>query len=176
VGFETYVRMVREAVLEQQGREPPPPPLAPEVEFPADAYLPESYVEDALQRTTLYQRIARLPDLAAVADMEAELADRFGPPPEAARMLLRNVEARLACLALGLRRAEIREGGLVLTFSPEHMPGKDTLGALAARTALPSRFLYGDPLQLRVELPRRLGPEALTEAAASTLRQLSSTP
>jgi transcription-repair coupling factor (superfamily II helicase) len=179
VGFETYVRMVREAVLEQQGREPPPPPLAPEVEFPADAYLPESYVEDALQRTTLYQRIARLPDHAAVEEMGAELADRFGPSPDPARMLLRTVEARLACAALGLQRAEIREGGLVLTFSPAHLPAKDALGALAGRTALPMRFLYGDPLQLRVELPRpsrQSGPEALTEAAADALRTLSAEP
>jgi transcription-repair coupling factor (superfamily II helicase) len=111
--------------------------------------------------------------------MGAELADRFGPPPDPARMLLRTVEARLACAALGLQRAEIREGGLVLTFSPAHLPAKDALGALAGRTALPMRFLYGDPLQLRVELPRpsrQSGPEALTEAAADALRTLSAEP
>ncbi len=176
VGFETYVRMVREAVLERQGREPPPPPLAAEVEFPADAYLPESYVEDALQRTTLYQRIARLPDFAAVAEMELELADRFGPTPEAARMLLRNVEARLACATLGIQRAEIREEGLVLTFSPAHLPGKEVLGTLISGLVLPARFLYGDPLRLRIELPRRSGPETLTEAAAGALREMASAP
>src|SRR5690606_15952284 len=136
VGFETYCRMVRDATLELQGGAPKPP-LNPEIEFPADAFLPEDYVEDAAQRTTLYQKIARLPDAAAVAEMRAELADRFGHLPEEAAMLLVGTDARLACARLGLQKAEIRESALILTFSQAHLPAREELTAMAGRIVLP---------------------------------------
>ncbi len=174
VGYETYCRMVQEAVQTLQHGEAPRPPLNPEIEFPVDAYLPEAYVEDSLQRTTLYQKIARLESFPAVAGMEAELTDRFGVPPEEARMLLRTVEARIACRAGGIRKAEAKDGALLLTFSPDHMPGREDLSALAGRIKFPMRFLYGDPLQLRIELPAPRGDDAaLTEMAAEVLKGMT---
>jgi len=176
VGFETYCRMVRDATLEFQGGKPLAP-LNPEVEFPADAYLPEDYVEDAAQRTTLYQKIARLPDAAAVADMRAELDDRFGALPEEGRMLLLATEARIACRALGVQKAEVSENLLILTFSEEHMPGHEELATRTARVKLPYRFVTasGEPLRFSVTLnpPRRGDPVGLTEMAAETLRILA---
>jgi transcription-repair coupling factor (superfamily II helicase) len=137
--------------------------------------LPEEYVEDGLQRTTLYQKIARLAEFAEAEEMRRELEDRFGPPPAPAHMLLRTVEARIAARKLGAQKAEIRENALVLHFSEAHMPERAELPALATRCKRPSRFLYGTPLQLRVELnpPRRGDAAALTEQAVETLRTLA---
>ncbi|MCD6024708.1 MAG: transcription-repair coupling factor [Fibrobacteria bacterium] len=177
VGFETYVRMVQEAVLEMQGQTPKPP-LNPEIEFPVDAFLPEEYIEDSLQRTTLYQKIARLESFPEAAEMERELEDRFGKLPEETRMLLRTVEARIACRQCGFRKAEIRENALVLTFSEKHLPAREELSALASRIKRPSRFLYGDPLQLRIDLnpPRRNDTVALTLQAVEALKQMAGEP
>jgi transcription-repair coupling factor (superfamily II helicase) len=180
VGFDTYCRMVREATLEFEGKAPKPP-LNPEIEFPADAFLPEEYIEDPAQRTTLYQKIARLMDASAVQEMRAELVDRFGDLPEEARILLLTVEARLACRTLGIRKAEIRENALLLVFSPEHLPDRDLLGALPMRAKFPTRFLYGsgdEPLQLRIDLnpPRRGDPIALTEMATQVLGRMAGEP
>jgi transcription-repair coupling factor (superfamily II helicase) len=174
VGFETYVRMVQEAVLEMQGHVPKPP-LNPEIEFPVDAFLPEAYIEDSLQRTTLYQKIARLEEFEQAAEMARELEDRFGRLPQETHMLLRTVEARIACRKCGFRKAEIRENALVLTFSEKHMPEREELSAMAARIKRPSRFLYGEPLQLRIELnpPRRGDSEALTEQAVDSLMMMA---
>jgi transcription-repair coupling factor (superfamily II helicase) len=174
VGFETYCRMVRDATLELQGGVPLAP-LNPEVEFPADAFLPEAYIGDAAQRTTLYQKIARLADVPAAAEMRAELEDRFGALPEEARMLLLAVEARLACRTIGVQKAELRDNILMLAFSDAHMPTREELTALAARVKFPFRFLYGEPLQLSVTLnpPRRGDPVALTEMATEVVRGMT---
>jgi len=176
VGFETYCRMVRDATLELQGATVRPP-LNPEIEFPADAFLPEEYVEDPGQRTLLYQKIARLDTLPAVADMRAELEDRFGALPEEAAMLLLSVEARIACRALGVQKAEVRENLLVLTFSDEHLPARDDLTLMASRVRLPYRFVTssGEPLQFSVTLnpPRRGDPAALTRMATDVLTDMT---
>src|SRR6185295_9697553 len=86
VGFETYCRMIQDAVKEMQGQKVLPP-LNPEIEMPVDAFLSEEYVEDSLQRTTLYQKISRLSEFSEADEMRRELEDRFGVPPEPARML-----------------------------------------------------------------------------------------
>ncbi len=172
VGFETYCRMVRDATLEMQGATVRPP-LNPEIEFPADAFLPEEYVEDPAQRTMLYQKIARLTEPAHVADIRAELEDRFGALPEEAAMLLQTVEARIASRTLGVRKTEVRENLLVLTFSDEHLPAREDLTLMASRVKLPYRFLTasGEPLQFSVTLnpPRRGDPIALTRMATEVL-------
>ena len=176
VGFETYCRMVRDATLEMQGATIRPP-LNPEVEFPADAFLPEEYIEDPAQRTLLYQKIARLAEVPDVADMRAELEDRFGALPEEAAMLLLSVEARIACRALGVRKAEVRENLLVLTFSDEHLPDREDLTLMASRVKLPYRFLTasGEPLQFSVTLnpPRRGDPVALTQMATEVITAMT---
>ncbi len=175
VGFETYCRMIQDAVKELQGQKVLPP-LNPEIELPVDAFLPEEYVADSLQRTTLYQKISRLAEFAGAQEMSRELTDRFGNPPEPVRMLMLTVDTRIACQKIGFRKAEIRENALVLTFSETHMPESDELPALLSRCRRPSRFIYGTPLQLRIELnpPRRGDSVALTEQAVEALRLMAS--
>src|SRR5690606_12515118 len=93
--------------------------------------------------------------------------------PEEAAMLLLSVEARIACRALGVQKAEVRENLLVLTFSDEHLPARDDLTQMASRVRLPYRFVTssGEPLQFSVTLnpPRRGDPAVLTRTAADVL-------
>jgi transcription-repair coupling factor (superfamily II helicase) len=176
VGFETYCRMIQEAVGELQGRKSKPP-LHSEIELPVDAFLPEEYVEDSAQRTVLYQKISRLSNFTDAEEMRRELADRFGIPPEPARMLMLTVDARIACQRAGFHKAEIRENALVLTYSEIHMPERGELPGVLSRCRRPARFIYGTPLQLRVELnpPRRGDSVALTEQAVEVLKGIAQT-
>ena len=174
VGFETYCRMVQEAVRELQGQKVLPP-LNPEIELPVDAFLPEEYISDSLQRTTLYQKISRLSEFKEAEEMRHELADRFGQLPEPARMLMLTVDARIACKKIGFQKAEIRTNALLGTFSPTHIPERDALPEILSRCRRPARFIYGEPIQLRVELnpPKRGDATALAEQAAAVLREMS---
>lgn len=94
VGFEMYSRLVAEAVdalkrLSKDGASLPPPlPPPPVIDLPLSAYVPPNYVEDIHDRLALYQRIATLQTAEQVADMQAELRDRFGEVPAAVENLL----------------------------------------------------------------------------------------
>jgi transcription-repair coupling factor (superfamily II helicase) len=98
VGFDMFCRMLDEAVHEMRGEE-----VAHDVDtdlsFDAEALLPEDYVTDVGVRLSLYKRLASAADEAHVAEIAAEMEDRFGQPPEEARRLV-----KLMSLKTELRR------------------------------------------------------------------------
>ncbi len=116
VGFDLYLKLLEQAVRELRG-EPEEEEVDPVVTVEVSAYLPESYVAEPAQRLALYQRLAGVRGEAEIEAIVAELTDRFGPLPRAARQLLDVVTVRLYAKALAIERLEARRGRVLLTFA-----------------------------------------------------------
>src|SRR6202020_120807 len=101
VGFDLYVRMIGEAVTELKGDGPAERPEV-RVELPINAHIPHDYVPGERLRLEAYTRIAAIDSPEGAGAVRAELADRYGPPPEPVASLLD--VARL--------RTRARRGGL----------------------------------------------------------------
>lgn len=87
IGFDLFCHMLEEATHELRG-EPVVHEVDPELSFDVEALLPEDYVAEVGVRLSLYKRLASASDEAEVADLAAEMQDRFGPPPLEARRLV----------------------------------------------------------------------------------------
>ena len=108
VGYELYVKLLNEAVLEEKGER------AEElteciVSLTYDACLPESYVRSASQRMALYKRISLIQTKEDLADMTDELLDRYGDLPRAASNLLAIALIRALAARCGI--TQIRQDG-----------------------------------------------------------------
>ncbi len=104
VGFELYCQMLEEAVAELRGQ-PVVQGVEPELTFDTPNFLPEEYIEDVGVRLSFYKRFAGAQDPEEVADLAAEMEDRFGPAPSPARVFVRvmSLKTRLRTLrALGI--------------------------------------------------------------------------
>jgi len=94
VGFEMYSKLVAEAVqaikqIVRPGETVTPTlPPPPSIDLPLSAHIPENYVSEVHGRLALYQRIAEIETAQGIAEMQAELADRYGPVPHAVDNLL----------------------------------------------------------------------------------------
>ncbi len=158
VGFTLYTRMLAQAVArlkaERAGQPLPPTPIgAITLELPLAAELPADYVADAGLRLRLYRRMAELTSEAAVDALEAELADRFGPLPEAARTLLFQLRLKVLARDAEVTAIAVEHGQIVVR--PRWLRGLEP----AARQAL-ARHL-GDRARVgRRELWLPLTPEA----------------
>ncbi len=88
VGYELYVKLLNEAVLEEKGEQ-----VREKVEcvvtLTSDACLPDRYVPSASQRMALYKRISLISSEKDLDDMTDELLDRYGDLPRAASNLLK---------------------------------------------------------------------------------------
>ena len=101
VGYDLYIRLLSQAVEEiRQGRPfAEPAPLT--LDLPLTALIPASYIADVELRLNTYRRVASAETLADVIQVEAELRDRFGEPPEEVEHLLALIRVRIRVLGPG---------------------------------------------------------------------------
>ncbi len=119
VGFDLYVRMIGEAVSELKGTGPAERPEV-RVELPVNAHIPHDYLPGERLRLEAYTRIAAIDSAGDSAAVHAELADRYGPPPEPVLNLL--AVARLRAEARGAGLTDITQQGTYIRFSPVTLP------------------------------------------------------
>jgi len=114
VGFDLYMRMVGEAVAEYQGA--PVVSTDCRIEMPIDAHLPHDYIPVERLRLEAYRRLADAGGGDELAEIRAELLDRYGPLPEVVENLLAVAAFRLVAKAAGLR--EVVAQGASVRFAP----------------------------------------------------------
>ena len=87
VGYDMYMKLLSEAVLEARGIEVPQ-----RAECSADlavaANIPDRYIPSSEQRMDIYRRIALIRTEAEADDLTDELIDRFGDPPPGVNALI----------------------------------------------------------------------------------------
>lgn len=171
VGYETYVRMVREAVEQLRGG-PTDKPIQPRVELGVDAYLPEDYIQDGLTRISLYQRIARIASSAEVESILQELEDRFGPVPLPAKMLMRVSEIGLLAGRMRVQGLQQKKGILAVTFAEFPPPDPRELISMCPASPYPMRLLNVTPVQAVIEIGT-VDPESVAERALECFRIFS---
>ena len=135
VGFDLYVRMVSEAVaaykkaLARSGKagadvigfeEGDEEDIELRIELPVDATVPEDYIPHERLRLEAYTKFAAARSGEQVDDVLEELADRYGPVPEATARLA--ALARLRALAAELGVREIVAQGKSVRFAPVDLP------------------------------------------------------
>jgi transcription-repair coupling factor (superfamily II helicase) len=112
VGFDTYCRLLQEAVAEMKG-EPIPDERDLRVDLPVKAFIPPEWVGQESLRLELYRRMAAAPNHDVLDGVRAEAIDRFGELPEQVLALFAVASLRLTCARLGVEevsrfREEIR--------------------------------------------------------------------
>ena len=107
VGFELYCDLLAEAVAELSGnRGALMRPVR--LDLALDAYVPADYVAYEAAKLDVHRRIALAESVDELRDIQIELTDRFGEPPEPVENLILAQEARIKLAALGADSLTVR--------------------------------------------------------------------
>ena len=87
VGYDLYIKLLNQAVLEEKGEVPKPEPECT-ITLDFDAYIPDKYVPYPSQRMEMYKKIAMIDNEQDKDDILDEMLDRFGDLPRATENLL----------------------------------------------------------------------------------------
>jgi len=130
VGIETYLKMLEETVRELRGEAVPEAPSAA-IDLPVPMSIPDDYISDPNLRMETYRHV-----VAGERDDEeilAELADRFGPPPDAVRTLLEVARVKRMAEALRVQSIGSQKGELVIRLRQDARVDVERLVAMVNR-------------------------------------------
>lgn len=127
LGYETYQRILKEAVTEVKGELPAEAGTsesAKEEEYVADTVIdtdmellfPPDYVPGDSERITLYRELDSIDRELDLQDFKTRLADRFGPPPRVAMELMRVPRLRRLARQLGITKVVLKQNTMFIYF------------------------------------------------------------
>ena len=116
VGYDLYVKLLSEAVLEESGRATETA-FESHVDIRVSANIPERYIKISSQRMEMYKKISLIRDERDMLDIEDEFNDRFGDIPRETYALLRISLIRALASRAKIKKVESSDGKI--TFVPE---------------------------------------------------------
>ena len=136
LGYETYQKILNEAVAELKENEftelfadedrDEKGVITGEkfvaetnVESDIQAYFPEEYVPNSSERMSLYRELDSLTRPEQLEDYRKRMIDRFGQMPEVGEALMAVIPAKWAAQRLGVEKAVMKQGRMVLYFTKE---------------------------------------------------------
>lgn len=127
VGYEMYTQLINEAVAALKGAADGtyaevPDPLAsltplPAFDLPVTAFLPDWYVADQAQRLYYYQQMMSSRDLERLAEVEAEVLDRYGHMPDPVLNAFAVMRLRMRGREMGFEKLDGSQGRLAVWFN-----------------------------------------------------------
>lgn len=115
VGYDMYLKLLNEAVLEEKG-EQPPANYECMVDINVSAHIPEDYISSSNQRLEIYRRIADIRSDEDVTDVLDELIDRFGDPPQTVKSLVDVALVRNTAAQFGIKEISQR-GDVIMLYA-----------------------------------------------------------
>ncbi|HET7205180.1 MAG TPA: transcription-repair coupling factor [Terriglobales bacterium] len=115
VGFELYTSMLDQAVRELKG-EAAPVEEEIQLNLGLNIRIPVDYIPEENQRLRMYKRVAGVEGESKLADVRAELQDRYGELPAAVRNLLDYAGLKLLCARVGVTGVERKRDQVSIRF------------------------------------------------------------
>lgn len=137
MGFETYQKIMQEALEELQNDESFEDLFENEeqrsklvkvkrdvnIDTDLELMLPDYYVQSTEERLSLYQKLAEVKDSIGLLRIEHELIDRFGPLPKEGENLLKSVELKWLAQSIGFEKVVIKSS-VFLGYFPSNPQDK----------------------------------------------------
>jgi transcription-repair coupling factor (superfamily II helicase) len=113
IGYDLYIKILDEAVLEEQGVEKKEKPDCV-INIGRDSYIPKTYIPSEAQRIDIYKKIAHIRTEADADDVADELLDRFGDLAPSVETLLDAALCRALGVECGFAQIDEKNGSVVI--------------------------------------------------------------
>ena len=156
VGYDMYLKLLEEAVLEERGETRPQEPECT-ADLSVSANISKSYVPSGEQRMDLYRRMAAIRSEADSEELLDEIVDRYGDPPPAVMNLVAIALLRADASAAGISKIEQKGDQLQITMELLNFPA---VSAVCAEAGYKRRIFFsaGEKPMLTLRLLKQEDP------------------
>lgn len=137
VGYDMYLKLLDEAVLEERGEAPKAPECTADLNVTAN--VDKDYVSRGEERMDLYRRMAAIRSSEDADDLLDEIVDRYGEPPKGVLNLIDIALLRAQARSVGVKDIRQKAGDVLFTLSNLNF---DAVGALCADPDYKTRVTF----------------------------------
>jgi transcription-repair coupling factor (superfamily II helicase) len=170
VGFDLYLRLLEDTVKRVMRGDDAPPPQPADVSLDVPAYLPDAYIPSAAAKLDVYRRLTALTDAGAIAEVRAEVRDRFGPLPAEADRYFALAALRQLGGPLGIEGMLVRGEEARVNFRVDALPRLKPLSAAFREVQFQVDVRRVQPLSLKLT---RLGGSSILDGLLHALRTIT---
>ena len=113
VGYDLYVKLLQEAVLEERG-ESATPRVEALIDMKISAHIPDSFISSQAGRMEMYKKISLVTSTEDAEDILDEITDRYGSPPRPVERLIEVATMKAICEEVGFSRVEVNADQLII--------------------------------------------------------------
>ncbi|RYL88186.1 transcription-repair coupling factor [Sporolactobacillus sp. THM7-4] len=169
VGFDLYTQMLKDAIAERRGQVPTTEERHKKatIEIDADAYIPDTYIKDSLQKIDMYKRFKAADTMEYLEELKEEMIDRFGDYPREVEDLFKVASLRVMADKLMIEEIKQKDAELIILFSEMGWKSLDreslfkTIGRMGQGVGLGSD---GKKMRVTIKKDRRDGAQMLNAA------------
>ena len=115
VGYDMYLKLLDEAVLEERGEAPKTPDCTADLNVTAN--VDKNYVSRGEERMDLYRRMAAIRSEEDAEDLLDEIVDRYGEPPKGVLNLIDIALLRANARSVGVKDIKQKAGDVLFTLT-----------------------------------------------------------
>ena len=115
VGYDMYLKLLDEAVLEERGEKPREPECTADLNVTAN--VAQEYVSRGEERMDLYRRMAGIRSQSDADDLLDEIIDRYGDPPKGVLNLIDIALLRANAKKLSIKDIRQKAGDVLFTLT-----------------------------------------------------------
>ena len=162
VGYDMYLKLLDEAVLEERGEAPKEPDCTADLNVTAN--VDKNYVSRGEERMDLYRRMAAIRNQEDADDLLDEIIDRYGDPPKGVLNLVEIALLRANARKVGI--TEIRQKGSEVIFTLHNL-NFEAVGAICEDPNYKKRVLFVASAKLpTLKLKLSSGADSLRQCKA----------
>jgi len=160
VGYDMYLKLLDEAVLEERGEAPKEPDCTADLNVTAN--VDKDYVARGEERMDLYRRMAAIRDQSDADDLLDEIIDRYGDPPRGVLNLIDIALLRANARKLHICDIKQKSGEVLFTLTNLNF---EAFAALSAEKDYKNRiFLVASAKQPTIRLKLASGVDSLKQS------------
>lgn len=119
VGFDLYSQMLKEAIEKRRGVHQEEKQTEVEIDIEVDAYIPDTYISDGLQKIDMYKRFKAISTLEELEELREEMLDRFGEYPDEVDYLFQIAEMKVYAKQNGVESIKQHKQQIDLLFTEQ---------------------------------------------------------
>ncbi len=143
VGYDLYCRMLEDTVKLIKG-EIEKEPIETTVDLKVDAYIPEKYIEDEVQKIEVYKKIAAIENKEDMMDITEELEDRFSDIPQPVYNLMNIAYIRSRGKLLEIEEIKEKDNEVIFQLAAKDSLNEKTIKGLMDKYIRKIVFKFGD--------------------------------